>query len=43
MNHSVAEVDKWEQAIFEEEEAQEKALGAKDAYEEALRRRFFGF
>jgi hypothetical protein len=43
VNHTVAEVDKWEQAHFDEEEARATALVAKEAYEEALRRKFFGF
>ena len=41
--HSVAEVDKWEQAHFDEDEARNKVLAAKEAYEDALRRKFFGF
>lgn len=43
VNHTVAEVDKWERAHFDEEEAHATALEAKEAYEEALRRKFFGF
>lgn len=43
VNHSVAEVDKWEAAHFNEEEAQNKALAAKKEYEGALREQFFGF
>ncbi|MGZ5836024.1 MAG: hypothetical protein ACXWKC_02810 [Xanthobacteraceae bacterium] len=42
-NHSVAEVDKWEQAHFDEEEARAKAKTAKTEYEAALRQEFFGF
>lgn len=41
--HSVAEVDKWEQAHFDEDEARNKALAAKEDYEDALREKFFGF
>ena len=41
--HSVAEVDRWEQAHFDEDEARNKVLAAKQAYEDALRRKFFGF
>jgi len=43
VNHSVAEVDKWEQAHFEEDEMRNKVKDAKEAYEEALREKFFGF
>jgi len=41
--HSVAEIDKWEGAHFEEEEARDKVLEAKEAYEDALRLKFFNF
>ena len=41
--HSVAEVDKWEGAHFEEDEARNKVPEAKEAYEGVLRRRFFNF
>jgi hypothetical protein len=41
--HSVAEVDKWEEADFAEEEARDKAKEAKREYEEALREKFFNF
>ncbi len=41
--HSVAEIDKWEQAHFDEDEARNKVLAAKEAYEDGLRRKFFGF
>ncbi len=43
VNHSVAEVDKWEGAGFREEEARKKAKAAKQAYESALRQEFFDF
>jgi hypothetical protein len=43
VNHTVAEVDQWEKAHFEEDEARNKVLAAKEAYEDALRRKFFGF
>ena len=36
--HSVAEVDNWEGAHFEEDEARNKVLEAKEAYEGVLRR-----
>jgi hypothetical protein len=42
-NHSVAEIDKWEAAGDREEEARNKAKGAKKAYESALRQEFFNF
>jgi hypothetical protein len=40
---SIPEVDRWEQAHFEEEAAREKALTAKKSYESALRQKFFQF
>jgi len=43
VNHSVAEVDKWEGAHFREEELRTKAKAAKKDYEGALRLKFFGF
>jgi hypothetical protein len=43
VNHSVAEVDEWEKAGFREEEARKKAKAAKQAYEDALRKKFFHF
>lgn len=42
-NHSVAEIDRWEQAHFKEEEMRTQAKGAKREYEAALRKKFFGF
>jgi hypothetical protein len=42
-NHSVAEVDKWEQAHFEEDEMRTTVKEAKAKYEDALRTKFFGF
>jgi hypothetical protein len=42
-NHSVAEIDKWEAAADQEEEARNKAKAAKQAYESALRQEFFNF
>jgi hypothetical protein len=41
--HSVAEVDKWEEADFAEEEARDRAKEAKQEYETALREKFFNF
>ena len=43
VNHSVAQVDTWEAAHDSEEEARDKALAAKTAYEAALRQEFFNF
>jgi hypothetical protein len=43
MDHSVAEVDKWEAAHFREEESRNQAKKAKREYEDALRQKFFGF
>jgi len=43
VNHSVADVDKWEHADDREEEARDKAKDAKAAYEDALREEFFNF
>lgn len=43
VNHTVAEVNSWENAHFLAEEARGKAEAAKAAYESALRLRFFDF
>jgi hypothetical protein len=43
VNHSVAQVDQWEAAHFKEEEMRDKAMEAKKQYEDALRKKFFGF
>jgi len=43
VNHSIAEVDKWEAAHFKEDEIRNKVKAAKKRYEDALRRKFFGF
>ena len=42
VNHSVAEIDLWENAHFLAENARSKAEATKTAYEGALRSRFFG-
>lgn len=42
-DHSVADIDAWETADEREEEAREKAKVAKEAYEDALREKFFHF
>ena len=41
VNHTVAEVDSWENAHFVAEDARSAAEVAKAAYEAALRSRFF--
>jgi hypothetical protein len=43
VNHDVAEVDKWEQAHFDEDELRTKVKAAKARYENALRKKFFDF
>ena len=43
VNHSIAEVDKWEEAHFNEDEVRNKVKAAKKRYEDALREKFFGF
>jgi hypothetical protein len=43
VNHTIAEVDKWEQAHFDEDEARSIVKAAKTKYEDALREKFFGF
>jgi hypothetical protein len=43
VNHTLAQVDRWEKAHFEEEDARDKAKDAKQTYEDALREKFFGF
>jgi hypothetical protein len=42
-DHSVADVDAWEEAHDREDEARDKARAAKRAYEDALREKFFHF
>ena len=42
-DHSIAEVDAWEEAHEREEHARDKAKAAKHAYEDALREKFFHF
>jgi hypothetical protein len=43
VNHSIAEVDKWEAAHFTEDKIRSKVKAAKKKYEDALREKFFGF
>jgi len=43
VNHSIADVDKWECAHFTEEELRSRVKAAKKQYEDSLRKKFFGF
>jgi hypothetical protein len=43
VNHTVAEVDKWEGASFKEDDLRKKVKTAKKEYEDALRKKLFGF
>ena len=43
VNHTVAEIDKWEAAHFAEDEMRSKVKDVKARYEDALREKFFGF
>lgn len=43
VNHTVAEIDTWEQAQFDEDEMRSAVREAKAKYEDALRKKFFGF
>ena len=43
VDHSVAEVDRWEQAHFREEEIRNKVKAAKKRYEDALREELYHF
>jgi hypothetical protein len=43
VNHSIADVDEWENAHFEEDEMRNTVKAAKEKYEDALRAKFFGF
>ena len=43
VNHTVAEVDKWEGAHFKEDEIRNRVKAAKRHYEDALRKKFFNF
>lgn len=43
VDHTIAQVDEWENAGFSEEAAREKAKAAKKEYEDALRQEFFNF
>ncbi len=43
VDHSIAEVDKWEGAHFAEDKLRSKVKAAKKQYEDALRKKFFNF
>lgn len=43
VNHTIAEVDKWEGAHFKEDEIRNRVKTAKREYEDALRKKFFNF
>jgi hypothetical protein len=43
VNHTVAELDQWEQAHMREDEIRSRVKAAKKQYEDALREEFFGF
>jgi hypothetical protein len=43
VNHTVADVDKWEQAHFKEDDMRKTVKAAKKRYEDALREKLFGF
>lgn len=43
VHHSVAKLDKWEQAHFREDKIRSKVLETKKQYEDALREMQFGF
>jgi hypothetical protein len=42
-DHSVTEIDRWEEAYFKEDEMRNKVKAAKAKYEDALRAKFFVF
>jgi hypothetical protein len=42
-NHSVTEIDQWEQAHLDEDDMRGAVKAAKAKYEDALRTKFFGF
>jgi hypothetical protein len=43
VDHSIAEVDKWEQVHLREHEIRSKVKTAKKRYEDSLRGKFYGF
>ena len=42
-DHSMTAMEHWDAACFKEQDAQKKALAAKDAYKDALREFNYGF
>jgi hypothetical protein len=42
-DHSITEIDQWENAHFEEDAMRNSVKAAKAKYEDALRTKFFGF
>ena len=42
-NHSMAEIDRWEQAHLDEDDMRNAVKAAKENYEDALRAKIFGF
>jgi nicotinamide mononucleotide adenylyltransferase len=43
VNHTVAQIDQWEDAARQQQAAGEKVAAAKEQYESALREKFFNF
>jgi hypothetical protein len=43
VDHSISEVDQWEQAGLDEDEIRNKVKAAKKRYEDALREKFYQF
>jgi hypothetical protein len=43
VDHSIAQVDQWEQAHLREDEIRSKVKAAKKRYEDGLRKKFYGF
>jgi len=43
VNHTIADVDKWEGAHFTEDKIRSRVKDLKKKYEDALREKFFGF
>lgn len=43
VDHTVAQIDQWENAAMQEDELRTKARAAKKEYEDALREKFFNF
>jgi len=42
-NHSLIEIEKWDDAHMQEDKLRNKVKAAKATYEDALRYKFFGF